>query len=378
MKIIVFILLLLSQSALSEELKVATFNTGFRHKKTAHRKTRFHELLRGLRKLDADLICLQEIVHKKERNKIIKELDFRYNYHHFSSQKQAYYRWPFCSFDDLFDTKGTLYCRYENCLKMRGDKLGKCLNNKCGDAFKALRQKNPKCSQAQLMQQDVSVVLAFLNLINPFKRIKRFSGTGRDGLLILSKKKLIAKEEVDYSEISTHRRRGAISAEIEFNGKPLKIFCAHLTSNLDGIYPYPGFFDSWRSENLAQVEKMVIRVDTKRPTLVMGGLGCSRRVSLRDIHDNFEGNCAPLFGKGFIEPFYKMNPKCTYCPYNNLVSNKFSGGLILDNILVNGVSVKEMKLIFNNEIKMNHDLEELEFTYISDHFGVQATLKEMP
>ena len=375
MKYFSLIILFFVQTALSEELIVATFNTNFRHKKTHQREIRFEEFIKGLKRLDADVLCLQEMVHKKERERVIKELGFRYNYLHFSTQTQEYYRWPVCSIKQLFDSEGPLACRFNNCLKMRGDTLGKCLDENCAISFERLRIENPNCSQAQLSQQNTNIVMALINLINPFKRVKRFSGPGRDGLLLLSKKQLTDKDEVDYLEISTYRRRGAISAEISFNGKPLKIFCAHLTSNLDGIYPYPGVFDSWEEENWAQVEKVALNLNPEKPTIVMGGLGCSRRVDLRDIQDNFEGNCAPLFGKGLTEPFYNMNPECTFCPYNNLVTNKIAGGLILDNILTSGVEVKEMNLIFNNAIEINPNSDDLELTYISDHFGLRAVIK---
>jgi endonuclease/exonuclease/phosphatase family metal-dependent hydrolase len=375
MKYISLIILLLIQSAFSEELIVATFNTGLRKKDTHQRDIRYREFLRELRRSDAEIICLQELVHKKEREKVLKELGFRYKYHHFSSQTQAYYRWPVCSLKEIFDIEGPLACRYKNCLKMRGDTMGKCLDDKCAISFERLRLKNPNCSQAQLSQQNTNIIMAFVNLLNPFKKVKRFSGPGKDGLLLLSKRQLLNKDEVNYQEISTHRRRGAISAEVVFNEKPLKIICAHLTSNLDGIYPYPGVFNSWEEENRAQVEKVVLNLDPDKKTLIMGGLGCSRSVKLRDVQDNFEGNCAPLFGKGLTEPFYNMNPECTFCPYNNLVTNKIAGGLILDNILTSGVEVKEMNLIFNNAIDINPGSDDLELTYISDHFGLRAILK---
>jgi len=235
MKFTILLFLLFSQTTFSEELTVATFNTSLRHKISHKREIRFEELIKELKRLDSDIVCLQEIVHLKERKRIIKELGFRYHYQHYSGQKQAYYRWPVCSLGEIFDSEGPLYCRFKNCLKMRGDTLGQCLDDKCAISFERLRPKNPNCSQAQLSQQNVNIVMAFINLINPFRKVRRFSGPGRDGLLLLSKNELTNKEEVDYSEISTHRRRGAISAELEFNGKPLKIFCAHLTSNLDGI-----------------------------------------------------------------------------------------------------------------------------------------------
>ena len=376
MKIFIFLVLIFARSAISEDLSISTFNTSFRHKTSPKREIRFEEFLKELKRLDSDIVCLQEIVDVNERKQILKELGFRYRYHHYSSQGQAYYRWPVCSFKELFDKEGPLTCRYNHCLKMRGDTLGRCLDDHCLESFENLRLRNPKCSQAQLGQQNVNIVVAFLNLINPFKRVKRFSGPGRDGLLILSKNQLTSKSEVDYSEISTHRRRGAITAEVQFRGKPLKIVCAHLTSNLDGIYPYPGIFNSWKEENRAQVDKMVMKVSSDKPTVILGGLGCSRRIDLKDVQDNFEGNCAPLFGKGFYEPFYDMKPECTFCPYNNLVTEKLSGGLILDNILVGGVGVKEINLIFNNPIELNSGSDELELTYISDHFGLKAILKE--
>lgn len=375
MKVLIIFSLFLCQTALAENLKVATFNTSFRHLDSPKRKVRFEEFLEQLKRLDADVVCLQEIVHTKERARIIDQLDYKFDHHHFSSQTQSYFKWPACSMKQLFDKEGPLYCRYKNCLRMRGDTLGRCLDDQCADSFENLRQINPECSQGQLSQKSTNIVLAFLNLINPFKKVKKFAGTGRDGLLILSKKELSNKDELDYGELSTHRRRGAILADIDYLGKPLKIFCAHLTSNLDGIYPYPGIFDNWQEENRAQIDKIVIKFTPDKPTLVMGSIGCSRRIDQRDVQDNFAGNCAPIFGKGFWEPFYSMKPECTFCPYNNLVTEKVAGGLILDHILVGGVGVKEMNLIFNETVEINEGTNDLEFTYISDHFGLRAVLK---
>ena len=153
MKYISLIFLLIFQTSLAEELTVATFNTNFRKKNTHQRDFRFKEFIRELKRPDADVVCLQEMVHKKEREKVIKKLGFRYSYHHFSTQEQSYYRWPVCSLKEIFDNEGPLACRYKNCLKMRGDTLGKCLDDKCAISFERLRLKNPNCSQAQLSQQ---------------------------------------------------------------------------------------------------------------------------------------------------------------------------------------------------------------------------------
>ena len=129
-----------------------------------------------------------------------------------------------------------------------------------------------------------------------------------------------------------------------------------------------GSYASWEEENKIHIEKLKKWL-TGKDDILLGNLNCSKSVPYTDIGENFSKNCEDLEELGLEEPIYKK-PECTYCPYNNLVHDQESGGLILDNLFINKNSLIDVDVVMKNLTDSD--------SFMSDHFGVRVILKKNP
>lgn len=351
-----FLLILFSFNLYSQDqLSVITYNMSLRSQED---NVRIPEMIKELKVLDADVICLQGVY---EPERIIKELN--YSYSHFKDSPEIFFPRGVCPFWEVFKSNNPFYCRLKNCSDFVGESLISCLMEKCSNSLDALKQRNNDCASAFISQVSRHPIVDSFDLINPFKSLPRFLNKGSTGLLLLSKRSLKKKDSADFSLISSVSNKGALIADTE----GFRIICADTASPLDGPL-YMGSFSSREEENKIQAEKLKKWLTGKNDVL-LGALNCSKSVTYTDIRDNFSKNCEGLEDLGLEEPIHRK-PECTYCPYNNLVENQDLGGLILDNIFISKDTLIDVDVVMKNLNSSD--------SFLSDHFGVRVILKKNP
>lgn len=351
-----FLFILFSLNLYSQDqLSVITYNMSLR---TTEDVLRLPDMIKELKILDADLICLQGAY---DPQRIIKDLNYSYSY--FKESSEIFFPRGVCPFWEVFKRNNPFYCRIKNCSDFVGDSLVSCLTEKCSDSLNTLKQNNNDCAQAFISQVSRHPIIDGLDLINPFKSLPRFLDKGSTGLLLLSKKQLKNKEAADFSLLSSVRNKGALIADIE----GFRVICANTAGPLEGPL-YMGSFSSWEEENKIHIEKLKKWL-TGKDDILLGNLNCSKSVPYTDIRENFSKNCQGLEDLGLEEPIYRK-PECTYCPYNNLVKTQDLGGLILDNLFIHQNTLIQVDVVMKNLTSSD--------SFLSDHFGVRVILKKNP
>lgn len=338
-----------------EQLSVITYNMSLGNEENG---TRVKEMVRELKVLDADVLCLQEVY---DPDRIIKEFNFPYNYS--KVFPESFFSGGVCPFWEALKPNNPFYCRLKNCSDFTGSNLILCLKEKCENSLNNLKQKNNECAQAFITQIFKHPIVDFFALMNPFNSLPRFPKKGSTGLLLLSKKQLKNKEVADFSQISSGINKGALIADIE----GFRIICANTSGPLEGSL-YMGSFSSREEENRVQIEKLKKWL-VGRNDILLGNLNCSKAVPYTDIKENFSKNCEGLEDLGLEEPIYRK-PECTYCPYNNLDEHQELGGLILDNLFISQESLIDIDVVMKNLTNSE--------SFLSDHFGVRVIVKKNP
>ncbi|MFI5390980.1 MAG: hypothetical protein ACHQYQ_06430 [Bacteriovoracales bacterium] len=337
-----------------EQLSVITYNMSLKNGD----ESRLPDMVRDLKNLDADVLCLQDVYNIP---KVIKELNYPYS--HYIESSENFFIKGVCPVWEIFRKGNPFYCRLKNCSDFVGNNLISCLLEKCNESLNQIKQVNNNCAQAFISHVNGNTLNDIFDLINPFKALPKFLEKGSPGLLLLSKFQLKNKDFSDFSTISTVRNRGALVADVE----GFRIICANTSSPLDGP-TYMGSFSSREEENKIQIEKMKKWL-TGKNDVIIGNLNCSRPVQYTDIRENYSKNCEGFDELNLEEPIYSK-PECTYCPYNNLVENKERGGLILDNVFISENSLIDVEVVMKNIMENE--------SFMSDHFGVRVILKKNP
>lgn len=350
------LLLFFSISLFSQDqISVITYNMALKYNQE---NPRFPEIIKELKNLNADILCLEEAYGPE---KIIKELGYPFSYYETYSQK--YFSKGVCPIWEIFKFNNPFFCRLKNCSDFIGKDLNNCLVEKCASSMESLKRSNNECASAFITRLQNNTIVDVFDLINPFKALPKFLDNGSTGLLLVSKYDLKNKAFADFSSLSSIRNRGALVADIS----GFRVICA-TTSGRGGGYVYMGLNDSWEMENKIHVEKLK-KYLTGNNDILLGNLNCSKAVPYTDIRESFSKNCEGLEELGLEEPLYQK-PECTYCPYNNLVSDQEPGGLIIDNLFIRQGSLIDVDVVMKNLTASD--------SFLSDHFGVRVILKKNP
>lgn len=365
MKTLLFFVLL-PALAWSSELTVTTYNVGLAHTFVAHAKERLPQIIDALKEHQTDVLCLQEVWTKKDRKKIAQELEDLFAQKYFtkiSNLREG--RRPTCKVKELFGEGKFVSCMQSQCKGLDGDEFTDCILEKCGNALNELKQTNRQCATALMAQVGKNTLLGMLTILNPFARAGLFAYKGSDGLMLFSRYPIKEKSLEDYSSISTLNRRRALKATLDVDGKDLTVYCAHLSADLSRTVPYTGKFESWASENEAQVTSLMNAASaTTNQTIVMGDFNCG--FAAAGVDPELETNCQALKQPEFTSV---VTSECTFCQ-ENLLNSEENKSVAIDHILVKGVELLESRVHFKTPI----ELKDGERTNLSDHYGVSATL----
>lgn len=354
-----------------DKLKLTSYNAGLAHTFVMYAKERIPHVIDGMKKLDSDVVCLQEVWKKKDKKKLIKGTKEVFP-HHFSmkiKQTRSKKR-PTCKIKDLFGEGKFVQCMKDKCGGKEGDEFTQCIINDCGTALENLKNSNRECAQGLMAQVGRSTIASLWSVLNPFIPAGQYAYKGSTGLLILSKKPLKNTKVIDMSDISFLNRRAALYAEVD--GKA--VVCTHLTADLDGTAPYAGKFANWSEENLAQVEKLLKETDSAKPTFLMGDFNCGFKDEANGLEDEFEQSCQKFLDAGYSDPISSMSPECTYCNDNILVTEgndpKDYENVLIDHIFVRNASASFASVVMKQDVQVKVGRDEYVTSKVSDHYGV--------
>lgn len=343
--------------------EATTFNTGLALTYVPFASERLPFIIDALKKDQSDVICLQEVWRKEDRNKIIKALASEFPFSHYENIKQDYAnKKPVCKIREIFGKNKFVTCTQKKCKGKDGDDFTSCVIDQCQESLTKLRDKNKQCAKALMAQVGKSSIKAIWAVVNPFKAASLFSYGGGNGLVLLSKKELKNKKVLDLTKISTLNRRAALSAEIADVGQ---VMCAHLSADLTGDAPYAGDFSSWGDENAAQVESLIQEANRHNSEVfLMGDFNTGPALESFGIEGELESSYA-LFLDHFNDNFNDSNPVCTFCS-SNLIAGS-TNSIFIDHIFSKYAQAKNVERAFEEVIEIDNEKSNL-----SDHFGLKA------
>lgn len=362
MKLLLLYILSFSSFA---QLSIETFNAGLAHTYVPLAKERLPLIINDLRENKSDVVCLQEVWTKEDRDRIIKELRSVYPYSHFSEIKQVHSkRRPTCKIKNLFGKDKFVSCTLKECKGKEGDDFTQCVLNTCGESMQRLKNDNRVCANALLAQVGKSSLGAIAQVLNPFKGASMFAYGGGDGLLLLSRKEMKKKSIIDLSDISTLNKRAALVATIG----PIEFSCTHLSANLSDSVAYAGKYESWKEENSAQIDRLIGEKDSQNAKRVlMGDFNCA--FGKGHLESDWEENCQKLLDNYFENRFIEDDPKCTYCSSNSH-NSATTKDILIDHIFTKNVDVLYEGITRENLILINNKKENL-----SDHYGLKGLVE---
>lgn len=349
-------------------LSVTTYNAGLANNYVPLTKERTPFIMKELAAFKTDILCLQEVWEKKDRETIVKNLKKDYPYIHLVDLKQKRAsKAPTCRIKQLFGDGKFVSCSLKECKGVEGDAYTECILNKCGGALTNLIKSDRECATALMSQVDKSAIGAVATVLNPLVRAPLFTYKGSNGLILLSKKKFASTDYLDWSDDSTLSRRGALKATLE-SGE--EVFCTHLSANLTNV-PYTGKFGSWEGENKVQAEYLAEKALMAREgSIILGDFNFSPSMPEVGVDGDLEENYEIFSRAGLdVSIDYTANPSCTFCEANTLVGE--SKDMILDHVFSSGLTPVRARRVFENKVQINGQAHNL-----SDHYGVEMIFEE--
>lgn len=354
-------------------LEVETWNVGLAHGFVDHAEARAPSIWGAVETSDADLVCLQEVWADDDRAAAVETLsDSHPNMHLTENVQLKASKSPACRIGDLFGEDRFVSCLTDSCGGLEGDALTDCIIDECEPILAELKTEKPECAKALMAQVGKSAPQALWTVVRPIRKAGVFSYDGSDGLVLASRVPLENAGMIDFTDISTLNRRRALYADVLAGDATTRVYCMHLTADLDGVAPYPGDFEGWNAENLAQVERLIEHASAfEGPTVLMGDFNCSLEDSAAGIHAESAASCQALLDAGWSDPILDTHA-CTYCESNTLVDN--GPDVLLDHAFVKGWASQDGSRRYDGTVT----LEGLGDQSLSDHYGYGVSLIPIP
>lgn len=265
---------------------------------------------------------------------------------------------------DLVGDNKFLSCLISKCSGKSGEAQTTCLIENCGGALDALKVNNPQCASALFAQVGKGTMRALWEVISPFSIADTLAYGGSAGVMLFSKYPISKVKVLDMAEDSTINRRALLHAELMTpNQKKVGLFCTHLTANLTGEIPYPGKYQNWAEETLAQAKQIAeYGKGVPGPLVFMGDFNCSF---------GKDPSCDSLLDMSGGENLIKSQDllsDCTFCRDNPLVK-KGGSDIHIDHILFKGQGdLNQAKRTMEQTFALTPD----RVGPLSDHFAVSA------
>lgn len=355
-------------------LRVETWNVGLAHGFVDHAEARAPAIWEAVAGSDADVVCLQEVWTDEDREAALETLadSHPYSWLTDTSQKKAS-KAPVCRRKDLFGEGKFVSCLTGSCGGLEGDALTNCVIEQCEPIMNQLKTDKPECANALMAQVGKSAPKALWTVVRPIRKAGVFAYEGSDGLVMVSKLPLENQGMVDFTDKSTLNRRRALFADVKTGDTTTRVYCTHLTADLDGIAPYPGPFSSWNEENLTQVNELIEHANAfDGPAVLMGDFNCSLPDAESGVAGESDASCQAFLDAGYSDPIMDLH-QCTYCETNSLVGEDSGGDKLLDHAFIKGWEGKSGARAYDQPVSL-----EIGEHNLSDHFGYAVSLGPIP
>ncbi|KAH3840578.1 uncharacterized protein LOC127877473 isoform X2 [Dreissena polymorpha] len=337
-------------------LDVVTYNTGLTPIVDRYKERRVM-IGESIRKLDADVICLQEVWFSTDMSAIMDAVGRDRYPHTFSGLHVGVGHLRTTHFTDApCMTKGFsiefLPCFLAKCAAMSSD-------------LEMLMCAKQKCRMFETLTQPCITCLVISGISNILQSCVDVRGTRFNelGLLLLSKRPIEHVRTRHFVADKVLIPRGYIDAEVD---GLVKIVCTHLSANVGETYFEDLDYESWSQQNLAEARHVVRVLEHVHHVIVMGDLNSSPAVSQAAVEPDFPDSYAYLENHGYHGVYVNEHGICTWCTYNPLTKTRRN--LILDHVMSKNLTITGIRRT------LDRNLPGKTFP-ASDHFGIHVTFK---
>ncbi|NOZ02801.1 MAG: hypothetical protein GXP54_13065, partial [Deltaproteobacteria bacterium] len=356
----------------------ATYNAGLAQGFVDYAPQRQPLIGPALAKLDADVICLDEVWNQDAVDAVIagSKAVFPYSYYEITDSGEAA-KEPSCTEDG---TKALKDCVLAKCGSKAPSELGGCALDNCAVEFGQVQPKecvNCIAANIGLAEKAATVNEAIDAIIGACLESAGggYAYEGRNGVMILSRHPLVSKEFLRFDSYLNVRVVLHAVAQVPQIGN-VDVFCTHLTATLDKV-PYNGGFETWAKEQAHQIDVMLPWIedkeDPKTPTVLAGDMNCGpgKGAIPAELPENF----AKFTAAGYLDP-YATDPEtpCTWCGDNPLVGGGSS--MIIDHVMFRHQADSARFVssrIMDQPVTLEVDGRQIESNY-SDHYGAMVKM----
>jgi endonuclease/exonuclease/phosphatase family metal-dependent hydrolase len=356
-----------NDSSSAPPVSFATFNTAL-VAQAENVEARLEATGRDLPKLNADVVCLQEVWQPEHVDALVEALKDDYPYAHWSAKaSEASYG---CN---QTETDSLIGCIDAKCANVASSGMALCAAANCANEYAAVSK---GCQKCVLDNQTLSPATIATNCQSVDPNATAYEN--QNGLVLLSKNALKSKDLLVLK--SSFGDRGVLFARVETELLPtVDLFCTHLAATL-GEVTYAGPYGSWSGERAVQInelaEFMQVKQQSDQVGVVMGDMNCGPEA------DGVVGEDAAGFESlleiGLDVPYLEGNDLgCTFCS-SNTVTGGNTPDVMIDHVLFSELPkahVLKSQRVLDKPITVKVDGQNVE-TYHSDHFGVMVTVSE--
>jgi len=368
------------------ELRVATFNAGLAVGAVKFASERVEAVAHQLPRIDADLVCLQEVwleehwsrIADAAKDSLPNAVRLNVASRRADATSAATGAKAVCSAREVAPLT---QCAKRRCANLSSDALAACVIWQCRSAADRL---SPECASC-LASDPTGTLDTIVEPCVSARADKQATTVARAGLLayggshglgVLTREPVLAS---DVRQLGTDlNARAALYARLKTLAVgEVDVFCTHLTPDMGSVVPSGG--RSWRDVHAEELDGLRRWIDVKfggmRFVLLVGDFNAGPSLG-STIVSRFPEDYEKLVSDGFVNAYtLQPNALCTFCEGNPLNRGTGDSGSLIDHILTKRfdgfVSVEP---ILRDSVELRVGEGRVRGAY-SDHYGLKATLR---
>lgn len=352
-----------------EPVSFVTYNAGLATGYVDYAPERLPLIASALAGLNADVLCLEEVWSPEQIQAIVNstENSFPHNFYEMTTGKRKEGE-SSCTEEEVQPLQ---VCIGEYCAEEDPANIANCALEFCSDEFNSLSADCTSCIVANLGKEIDEIFSICVEGIGSI-----YTYDGHNGLLLLSKFPLSNKEHSILDSYLT--RRVVLHAAIQTEAVgTVDLFCTHLTADLSEEVSYGGTYESWATEQSAQIDTLLNYIDQKSgvdsPVVLMGDMNCG--LESANVSAKHPTNFQKFIDADMTAPYVEESGSpCTWCMENPMTGSVNDN--IIDHILTGNIPTDmgyESSRILDHEVTFTSGEEEVT-ARLSDHYGVKVTI----
>ncbi len=340
---------------------VVTFNAGLARNYVPYIEARLPAIIAELNKLEADVVCLQEVWEERDLKAVVKGVKKSFPFSTYVDSANSIFARhasaPSCGPNDL---QALAECVGEKCAAAP-DKTG-CVMQQCGTHFLSLPSQCRTCLAANVSKPLTEIVETCTS------KGVQMGYDGANGLLLLSRSKFLDANHIILD--SFLMQRIVLHGILQVGGENMNVFCTHFTTPIAEV-EYGGRFASWEGEQLAQVKRTIEYVKEKsgeEPAVLLGDFNLGPANAEWEVAAEFPDHFQLFLDAGFQSPYTQEHGHCTFCGIKALGAD--GPGKLIDHALFLGCAEKVLlpDRVMESNVEVGDDLK----VPLSDHYGVRV------